>query len=127
MRAIFSTSITGLAWGSGAAALAAGLLHAGVAQAQTPAQAPADSENTLTTITVTGTHITHAGFDAPSPTTVIGALDLQQGDRSNLQQVLNDSPAFRPSTTRQVSVGNTSSGSAPIDLRGVGSSRTLTL
>ncbi len=125
MRAIFNTSINGLARGSSAAALAAGLLQASVVQAQAP---PAgDPEDTLTTITITGTHITHAGFDAPSPTTVIGALDLQQGDRPNLQQVLNDSPAFRPTTTPQVSVGNTSSGNAPIDLRGLGSSRTLTL
>jgi len=58
---------------------------------------------------------------------VIGALDLQQGDRPNLQQVLNDSPAFRPTTTPQVSVGNTNSGTAPLDLRGLGSARTLTL
>ncbi len=60
------------------------------------------------------------------PTTVIGELELRQGQRSNLQQVLNDSPQFRPTTTTQVSAGNTSSGSAPVDLRGLGANRTLT-
>lgn len=123
MRTIFSTSTIG------ATALAAGLLHAGVVQAQAqPTQdVTAQSQETVTTVTITGTHIQHAGFDAPTPTTVIGALDLQQGAPSNLADVLNDSPAFVPSTTPQVSVGNTISGSAPIDLRGLGSDRTLTL
>ena len=58
---------------------------------------------------------------------MIGAVELRQGQRSNIQQVLNDSPAFRPTVTTQVSVGNTSSGSAPVDLRGLGAARTLTL
>ncbi|MBU3079505.1 TonB-dependent receptor domain-containing protein [Sphingomonas quercus] len=115
--------------GPSAVALAAALLHVGAAHAQ-PAAAP-DQTDTLAqdeqTITVTGSRIERAGFDAPTPTTVIGAVDLRQGNRPNLQQVLNDSPAFRPTTTPQVSVGNTSSGSAPIDLRGLGGGRTLTL
>ena len=78
-------------------------------------------------IVVTGSRIERAGFDQPTPTTVIGAVELRQGQRPNLQQVLNDQPAFRPTTTPQVSVGNTSSGSAPVDLRGLGANRTLTL
>jgi outer membrane receptor protein involved in Fe transport len=78
-------------------------------------------------ITVTGSRIDRAGFDQPTPTTVIGVVELRQGQRPNLQQVLNDQPAFRPSVTTQVSVGNTSSGSAPVDLRGLGINRTLTL
>jgi iron complex outermembrane receptor protein len=78
-------------------------------------------------ILVTGSRIERAGFNAPTPTTVIGAAELRQGQRPNLQQVLNDSPQFRPSVTPQVSIGNESSGSAPVDLRGLGSGRTLTL
>ncbi|WP_260600039.1 TonB-dependent receptor plug domain-containing protein [Sphingomonas endolithica] len=78
-------------------------------------------------IVVTGSRIERAGFDQPTPTTVIGAVELRQGQRSNLQQVLNDLPAFRPTVSTQVSVGNTSSGSAPVDLRGLGINRTLTL
>ncbi|RYD64201.1 MAG: TonB-dependent receptor, partial [Sphingomonadales bacterium] len=47
--------------------------------------------------------------------------------RQNLAQVLNDSPSFRPTATPQVLVGNTGSGTAPVDLRGLGPNRTLTL
>jgi iron complex outermembrane receptor protein len=78
-------------------------------------------------IIVTGSRIDRVGFDQPTPTTVIGVVELRQGQRSNLQQVLNDQPAFKPTVTPQVSVGNTSSGSAPVDLRGLGTNRTLTL
>ena len=78
-------------------------------------------------VVVTGSRIDRAGFDQPTPTTVIGTVELRQGQRPNLQQVLNDIPAFRPTVTPQVSVGNTSSGSAPVDLRGLGANRTLTL
>ena len=80
-----------------------------------------------TEVVVTGSRIERAGFDQPTPTTVVGAVEIRQGQRSNLQQVLNDQPSFRPTTTPQVSVGNQSSGSAPVDLRGLGSNRTLTL
>ena len=117
--------------GSSLSALAAGLLIALPAAAQTaPSGAPAAQEageEPGGEVVVTGSRIERAGFDQPTPTTVIGELELRQGQRSNLQQVLNDSPQFRPTTTTQVSAGNTSSGSAPVDLRGLGSNRTLTL
>ncbi len=115
--------------GSSVTALAAGLLMAMPATAQTaPSPAPAGQEaGEAGEVVVTGSRIERAGFDQPTPTTVIGELELRQGQRSNLQQVLNDSPQFRPTTTTQVSAGNTSSGSAPVDLRGLGAARTLTL
>jgi outer membrane receptor protein involved in Fe transport len=98
------------------AAVAMALFHAGRA-------ASADGDE----IVVTGTRIEKAGFDQPTPTTVIGEAELRQGQRPNLADVLNDSPQFRATTTPQVSPGNTSSGSAPVDLRGLGAGRTLTL
>jgi iron complex outermembrane receptor protein len=93
------------------------------------AQTPSDSgdASAIDTIVVTGSRIERAGFEQPTPTTVIGEAELRSGQRPNLQQVLNDSPSFRPTTTTQVSAGNTSSGSAPVDLRGLGLNRTLTL
>jgi iron complex outermembrane recepter protein len=78
-------------------------------------------------IQVTGTRIERSGFSQPTPMTVIGELELSQGARPNIAQVLNDLPAFRPTVSPAVSVGNTSSGTAPVDLRGLGSARTLTL
>ena len=90
----------------------------------TPAeQAGADDAE----VVVTGSRIDRAGFDQPTPVTVVGAVELRQGQRPNLQQILNDQPSFRPTTTPQVSVGNTASGAAPVDLRGLGAQRTLTL
>ncbi len=127
MRKVVSNLGRGFARGSSAAALVTALLVAAPAIAQT---APAESDDKAaedSVVVVTGSRIVRDGFDQPTPTTVIGETELRQGERPNLAQVLNDSPAFRPSVTPQVSVGNTSSGTAPVDLRGLGSNRTLTL
>ena len=78
-------------------------------------------------ITVTGTRISRAGFDQPTPTTVIGDAELRQGQRSNVQEVLNDLPQVRPSVTTQSTPGQSGGGTAPVDLRGLGTNRTLTL
>jgi outer membrane receptor protein involved in Fe transport len=79
-------------------------------------------------IVITGSRIEKLGFDQPTPTTVIGATELREGARSNIQQVLTDLPQVRPTTVPQNSNGNVnSSGTAPVDLRGLGNLRTLTL
>lgn len=78
-------------------------------------------------VVVTGSRIARAGYDQPTPTTVIGDVELRQGARANIAQVLNDQPQFRATVSPAVSVGNTSSGTAPVDLRGLGQVRTLTL
>jgi iron complex outermembrane recepter protein len=106
-------------------ALTVAALLASPAYAQT--RSNSGDEDEIATIVVTGSRIERAGFEQPTPTTVIGEAELRSGQRPNLQQVLNDSPTFRPTTTTQVSAGNTSSGSAPVDLRGLGLNRTLTL
>lgn len=118
-----------------AALLALGCSNAALAQATTAAQAdspPAEQagegeSGTEAEIVVTGSRISRAGFDQPTPTTVIGDVELRQGARPNLQQILNDQPQFRPTVTPQVSVGSTGTGTAPVDLRGLGTQRTLTL
>ncbi|MFL9842273.1 TonB-dependent receptor [Sphingomonas sp. ST-64] len=125
MRNLVSGLGRTIAQGSSAAAMVAAMIGAVPAFAQTADAAPeAESEKE---VVVTGSRISRDGFDQPTPTTVIGTEELRLGQRPNLQQVLNDSPAFRPTVTTQVSVGNTSSGSAPVDLRGLGTNRTLTL
>jgi iron complex outermembrane receptor protein len=79
------------------------------------------------TIVVTGSRIDRAGFDAPTPTTVLSGDALLQGNRPSIAQVLNDLPQFRASTTPVTNFSGTASGSSPADLRGLGSTRTLTL
>jgi outer membrane receptor protein involved in Fe transport len=113
-----------LARGSSIAALAAGLWLAVPAAAQTVAETEATADEE---ILVTGSRIARAGFDQPTPTTVIGEDELRLGARPNIQQVLNDLPQIRPTTTPTVSNGNTSTGTAPVDMRGLGSNRTLVL
>lgn len=111
-------------------ALAIALANASSALAQTvPANVTeADAGTTSDDIVVTGSRIERAGFDQPTPTTVVGAAEIRQGARANLSQVLNDQPQFRPTTTPATSIGNTTgSGAAPVDLRGLGQARTLTL
>jgi len=97
--------------------------------ATSPAFAQADAEQSApdNEIVVTGSRIERAGFDQPTPTSVIGETELRQSASSNLQQVLNDQPQFRATVIGATTVGNTGSGTAPVDLRGLGIDRTLTL
>ena len=115
-----------LAFGFPGAALAQAT-GASPADTPLPEQAGEGESGTEGEIVVTGSRINSAGFDQPTPTTVLGDVELRQGARPNIQQILNDQPQFRPTVTPQVSVGNTSTGTAPVDLRGLGTQRTLTL
>jgi iron complex outermembrane recepter protein len=119
---------------AGAAAFASAMAHAQVSAApavQGAAVPPAEdqelSDGGEPDIVVTGSRIDRAGFDAPTPTTIIGGDDLLRGDRPSIAQVLNDLPQFRASTTPVTNFSGTASGSSPADLRGLGTSRTLTL
>src|SRR3546814_19776911 len=78
-------------------------------------------------IIVTGSRISRAGFDQPTPTMVIGETELRQGARPTLQPVLNDQPQFRPTAAPQATLSNLATGIAALDLRGRGICRTLTL
>lgn len=108
---------------------------AGSALAMTVSLAPASAQVTaegaeaerLDDIVVSGSRIQRSGFDAPTPTTVIGETDLRIGNRPSIAQVLNDMPQFRATTTPATTVGNTTSGTSTADLRGLGAVRTLTL
>ncbi|QKS02046.1 TonB-dependent receptor [Sphingomonas sp. CL5.1] len=113
--------------GASMVALAVALAHGGAAMAQTAPEKGADSDTSDREIVVTGSRIERAGFDQPTPTTVIGASELRIAAKPNIQQVLNDSPQFRATVTPTVSSGNTATGTAPVDLRGLGTNRTLTL
>ncbi|MDT9598203.1 TonB-dependent receptor [Sphingosinicella sp. GR2756] len=121
--------------GGSAMALALALGHANAAYAQ-PSAADQDSpaeeaglgeSGNENEIVVTGSRIERAGFDQPTPTTVIGDTELRQGAPVSLQQVLADQPSVRATVSPATTVGNTGAGSAPVDLRGLGIDRTLTL
>lgn len=84
--------------------------------------APGDSD-----IVVTGTRVTRTGFSAPTPTTVVGTADLQRTGSTNVAGLLNQLPAFRPTSTTSTRTVGRESGANYLDLRGIGTVRTLVL
>jgi len=111
------------------AALAAlGTLACGAAQAQDQpaAAAAAASAPAVEQITISASRIDRLGYVAPTPTTVVGAQQLEQRATVNIGDVLNEIPAFRGSVTPSAGgLGNT--GQFLADLRGLGPQRTLVL
>jgi len=95
-----------------------------------PAPAPATSETddeTDNEIVVTGSLIDRPGFKAPTPTTVVGDVELRQASKNNAAEVLADIPQFRFSSNPSSNQGLNSIGTASGDLRALGGNRTLNL
>lgn len=109
----------------------AGLLGASSALAQAAQQpGPAQDDQAAVSVgevVVTASRIDRAGYEAPTPLTVVTATDLQVGQRSNLGAALTDFPAFRATTSPTVQATGMNSSTTPADLRGLGSTRTLVL
>jgi len=96
------------------------------AQAQQAAQAPSVAEE----IVVTGSRIIRDGYEAPTPTTVLGAEALQQQAAPNVIDFLTTLPSFAGNYTPQSSTQNISAGTAgtsSVNLRNLGLTRTLVL
>jgi iron complex outermembrane recepter protein len=107
------------------------LCSIGMAEAQTPPIAvPADSDSPtgLTQVVVTGSRIQRNGFEAPTPVSVVGADRADELGTTNLGQLMNQLPSFRPTQT-PASQSSTAGyvGGNVLDLRGLGSQRTLVL
>ena len=101
------------------------VLAASSAYAQAPA--PAAEESVLEEVVVTGSRLT-AGFNAPTPVTVVGAQQVEQRAPSNIGEVVNQIPAFRNSSGVGTSTfGIVAGGQNLLDLRGLGATRTLVL
>jgi iron complex outermembrane receptor protein len=99
-----------------------------LAMAQTaPEPAAAEEPAELDAVVITGSRIDRAGFEAPTPTVHLGAEELSVGAPSNVAVALNNLPQFRATTSPQTTGTNTGAGNAPLDLRGLGISRTLVL
>jgi len=102
---------------SGAALLA---LSAGAAMAQEGVEQ----------VVVSSTRLQAAGFDAPTPTTVISAADLDSQAKPNVFDSLKDLPALQGSTGASAQAGTTSNGLiglSAIGMRALSPLRTLTL
>ena len=85
-----------------------------------------DDDDTVEEVIVTGTRIaTTDGFGATSPVTVVDAENIKNLGFVNIEQVLNSLPSIE--TSQNANISNGSSGTASIDLRGLGTNRTLVL
>ena len=94
---------------------------------------PADQQgesSAVSEIVVTGSRLSAAGFNQPTPVTVIGAELVQQRASTNLAETLTELPAFRNSNgsnQSQRTSTNITGAQNTVDLRGLGPTRTLVL
>lgn len=81
-------------------------------------------------IVVTGTRVKRDGYTAPTPETVLGAADIAAAAPANIADFVNDLPQLAGSSTPRTATVTLSSGSAGsnfLNLRGLGTNRTLIL
>ena len=107
----------------GLAAVAAASLWAGTTQAQ-EAVAQSDAEE----ITVTGSRLRRDGMSTPTPVTALDIGEMRQMAPTLLMDSLDQLPQFRDNALSQTgSIFMSGGGSNAVNLRGIGSNRTLTL
>jgi len=95
------------------------------AHAQTAATAQGAA---VEAVVVTGSRLATAGFQAPTPVTIVGAQQIAQSGASTIIDVVNEMPAFRNTTSpSNTTFGLRTAGQANVDLRGLGVARTLVL
>jgi outer membrane receptor protein involved in Fe transport len=95
-------------------------LHAQTAPAQAEAAAAPLAE-----VVVTGSRIKTPNETAISPITTVSATDIQETGLTRVEDVLNNLPMVFAGMNSTVSNGST--GTATVDLRGLGANRTLVL
>ena len=81
-------------------------------------------------VIVTGSRIKSSGFNAPTPTQVLGAADLARNAEPNIFTTITQLPSLQGSTGAVTNTNSTSSGQqglSSFSLRGLGTIRTLTL
>ena len=84
-----------------------------------------DDEQAMEQMVVTGSRIPRADLVANSPVSVVSGQELTLSGTVNVEQLLNTLPQVVPSLTN--TSNNPGDGSATIDLRGLGTQRTLVL
>jgi outer membrane receptor protein involved in Fe transport len=105
---------------AGASSAAILMLAAGGAYAQEASE----------TVTVSSTRIQNSGFDAPTPTTMIGADEIVKQANPNVFTTVTQLPSLQGSTGTSVGNGGSSNGVnglSALNLRGIGTNRNLVL
>ena len=101
------------------------LLGAATAAAISIAQPAAAQDQTVETVVVTGSRIPQQGLYSSSPVTAVGQQEMQLQGTTNVSTLLNNLPSVFAGQTSFT--GNASSGTATVDLRNLGASRTLVM
>ncbi len=110
----------------GGAAIAA-LLSVNPASAQTTAPASAP-EAEVGEVVVTGSRLQNPTYTAPTPVAVMGAKIIEERAKPTIGETLSEMPSFKTSTgLGQGTRGTLGAGQAVLDLRGLGTTRTLVL
>jgi outer membrane receptor protein involved in Fe transport len=119
------------------AAVVVGLAACGNAFAQESDDAQASTPTTTTPgnsavseVVVSSTRIVRDGFQAPTPTSVIGAQEIAAKAPTNLADFVNTLPSLQGSKTPRNTISSTSEGNSGINalsLRNLGPNRTLVL
>jgi len=122
---------------AGGLAVVVGFTECAKAQ-DSPAQEPPAHTDTnfaadsaaMETVEVTGSRIIRSGFTSPTPTTMIGEDEIQSAAQPNIFNVISQLPAFEGNST--TTAGNTGIGGGTgglnlLNLRGLGTNRTLVL
>src|SRR3984893_12171642 len=81
-------------------------------------------------VVVSSTRLQSAGFDAPTPTTVVSAADLEAQAKPNVFDAITQLPALQGSTGEGYNTGSTTTGLiglSALGLRGLSPLRTLVL
>jgi len=93
-----------------------------------PAFAQPAQQGGVESVTVSSSRIQSAGFDAPTPTTVIGAADIEKQANTNIFTTVSQLPSLMGSTGVTVGNGGSSNGVnglSALNLRGLGTQRNL--
>ena len=94
------------------------------ASATEPAPEPAQE------VVVTGSRISRNGYQAPTPTTVVGAQDIQAHAPANIADYVNQLPQLGQPTSPRTTLQSSSTiggGANLLNMRGLGTARTLVL
>jgi iron complex outermembrane receptor protein len=87
----------------------------------------ASAQDSSETVVVSASRITSAGFNAPTPTTVIGTKDIEDKAQVNLMNVLVQLPSMMGTYTQQAVASSSTIGGNFLNLRNLGSNRVLVL
>jgi len=114
-------------FGKHASALVFGATVVGSSMSAGAQDTPRADAAPLAEVVVTGTHIVRDGYEAPTATTVVTTEDIEQSAQIGLADYINLLPELGNSLSPTTNRNGATSGGAFINLRGLGTSRTLVL